>query len=83
MQLIGDLTKLEVEALKECLDFLSCGYRVVSSFYDSDKWIIHLRHMRNLNRIKIVISEWSYTIEKNHRVVKLVSGSDSGHIDVR
>lgn len=73
------LTRLQVEALLECFDFLRNGYIQFIDFNVDDKWIIKMRHKKNGNVMIITIMSDCYIISKNGIVQKSVmmpEGSD-------
>lgn len=66
------LTKAQVEALKECFDFLRNGYVEVFSSWHRMVAVILLRHKENGNRLSVRICRYTYAIYKNHELVKAV-----------
>lgn len=73
------LTRLQVEALLECFDFLRNGYVPFCDFCSDGKWIIKLRHKRNGNWIVVTIMADCYRISKNgvtQKSVMMHEGSD-------
>ena len=71
---LTNCTFIQVEALKECFDFLNNGYIDEKGWFGDDKWLIYLRHCFNGNKIKMTIRRFSYIIEKNSKLVKSVEG---------
>lgn len=71
---ISDCTFIQVEALKECFDFLQNGYVDEKVWFGEDKWLIYLKHQYNHNRIKVTVRKFSYVVQKNAKVVKSVEG---------
>lgn len=67
-----DLTRLQVEALLECFDFLRNGYVPVIDFNVNGRWIIKLRHKKNGNMLVVTIMTDCYIISKNGKVQKTV-----------
>ena len=67
-----DLSRAEVEALKECFDFLRNGYIQVIDFFTESIWVIKMRHQSNGNRLTIWIKKYTYTIYRNGETVKTV-----------
>ncbi len=67
-----DLSRAEVEALKECFDFLCNGYIQVIDFFADGIWIIKMKHQSNGNRLSIWIKKHTYTIFRNGAMVKKV-----------
>lgn len=66
------LTRLQVEALLECFDFLRNGYvQIIESNVDG-KWIIKMRHSKNGNWLVVTIMVDRYSISKNGKVQKSV-----------
>lgn len=70
----SNLTYIQVDALRECIDFLHNGYVDRKCWFGGDKWILYLDHIHNQNKLKITVRQWSYVIEKNSKVVKTVEG---------
>ena len=66
------LTRLQVEALLECFDFLRNGYVQIIDFNVDGKWIIKMRHKKNGNWLVITIMLDRYTISKNGKPQKSV-----------
>ena len=71
---ISDCTFIQVEALKECFDFLQNGYVDEKVWFGEDKWLMYFRHQYNNNHIKVTVRKFSYIVEKNAKVVKSVEG---------
>lgn len=69
-----NLTYIQVEALRECFDFIANGYVDEKSYFDNRKWTIWLRHAYNRNKIKMIVTDSYYTIEKNIVAVKHIEG---------
>lgn len=66
------LTRLQVEALLECFDFLRNGYvQIIDSNVDG-KWIIKMRHSKNGNWLVVTIMVDRYSISKNGKTQKSV-----------
>lgn len=59
------LTRLQVEALLECFDFLRNGYLPVIDYNVNGQWIIKMRHKKNGNWIVVTIMTDCYRISKN------------------
>lgn len=70
----SNCTFIQVEALKECFDFLQNGYVDEKVWFGSDKWLMYFKHHYNHNRIKVTVRKFSYVVEKNAKVVKSVEG---------
>ena len=73
------LTRLQVEALLECFDFLRNGYVQIINFKTDEKWYIKLHHKKNGNWIVISIMTDCYRIDKNGITQKSImrrAGSD-------
>lgn len=66
------LTRLQVEALLECFDFLRNGYVQIIDFNVDDRWIIKMRHKKNGNVLVVTIMTDCYIISKNGKVQKTV-----------
>ena len=71
---LKNVTFIQVEALKECFDFLHNGYIDKKGWFGQDKWILYFKHMCNGNEIKITVRPFSYVLEKNGVVKKTVEG---------
>lgn len=67
------LTKVQVEAFKECFDLIRNGYREITAYSDCYHWYIKLRHERKKSRIEIHIQEFSYQIIRNGNCIKSIS----------
>lgn len=67
-----NLTSAQVEALRECFDFLKNGYIQTIDFNVKYLWIIKMRHRANGNTINVHITESYYEIWKNGRCSKKV-----------
>lgn len=67
------LTKVQVEAFKECFDLIRNGYREITAYSDTFFWYIKLRHERKKSRIEIHIQDFSYQISRNGKCIKSVS----------
>lgn len=67
------LTKVQVEAFKECFDFIRNGYREITAYSDTFFWYIKLRHEKKKSRIEFHIQDFSYQINRNGKCIKSVS----------
>lgn len=67
------LTRIEVEALRECFDFVKNGYVFLVGYHDDKQWFIKLRHRMHVRYLKVYIHEWNYTIIRDTKCVKSVS----------
>ena len=67
------LTKVPVEAFKECFDLIRNGYREVMAYSDTFFWYIKLRHEKKRSRIEFHIQDFSYQISRNGKCIKRVS----------
>lgn len=67
------LTRVQVEAFKECFDLIRNGYREITAYSDCEHWYIKLRHGKKRRRIEIYIQEFSYQILRNGNCIKTVS----------
>ena len=66
------LTRLQVEALLECFDFLRNGYLPVIDYNVNGQWIIKMRHKKNGNWLRVTIMTNCYKISKNGKTQKSV-----------
>lgn len=66
------LTRLQVEALLECFDFLRNGYLPIIDYNVNGRWIIKMRHKKNGNWLVVTIMTDCYIISKNGKVQKSV-----------
>lgn len=73
-----NLTLAQVEALRECFDFLKNGYIQVIDFHVRLLWIIKMKHRANGNTINVHITPQYYEIFKNGRCSKKVYHRTSG-----
>lgn len=71
------LTKVQVEAFKECFDFIRNGYREIIAYSDCDFWYIKLRHEKKKSHIGIHIQDFSYQILRDGKCIKTVSRNPS------
>ena len=67
------LTRVQVEAFKECFDLIRNGYREITAYSDTFFWYIKLRHERKKSRIEFHIQDFSYQISRNGECIKSVS----------
>ena len=67
------LTRIEVEALRECFDFIDNGYLLVVGYHDDKQWFIKLRHYKHKRYLKIYIHKWFYSIIRDYKCVKSIS----------
>lgn len=66
------LTRLQVEALLECFDFLRNGYVQIIDYNVNGQWIIKMRHKKNGNWLVVTIMTDCYRISKNGKTQKSV-----------
>lgn len=71
------LTKVQVEAFKECFDLIRNGYREITAYSDCYYWYIKLRHERKRSRIEVHIQDFSYQILRDGKCTKSVSRNPS------
>lgn len=71
---IQNVTFIQVEALKECFDFLHNGYVDTKGWFGDEKWLLYFKHAYNHNDIKVTVRPYSYIVEKNGKLVKSVEG---------
>lgn len=77
------LTSLQVDALRECIDFTHNGYYILIFYVASDYMFIKMRHLKHERWLKMYVYPWRYDIYKNGVLVKSVSRSpDSKRFDV-
>lgn len=69
-----NVTRIQVDALRECIDFIRNGYVDMANYYDDDKWFLYFKKADANRRIKVIVRPFSYVIEKNGKVVKSVEG---------
>lgn len=67
------LTRVQVEAFKECFDLIRNGYREIMACSDTFFWFIKLRHEKKKSRIEFHIQDFSYQISRNGKCIKSVS----------
>lgn len=70
MTLWKGLTVVQVEALRECLDFLRNGYREESCVMVMGRTYIKLRNYSKASWISVLISPWEYSIRHDGKKVK-------------
>lgn len=73
-----NISFIQVEALKECFDLIENGYVDMKSYFGDTIWLIYLIHPDNRNKIRMEVYKDRYSIHKNHRQVKMVSGYNNG-----
>ena len=69
-----NITYIQVEALKESLDFLRNGYVDSTCAYSDEMWLLYFKKIGSSTRIKVRVRKFSYVIERNGKVVKSVEG---------
>ena len=69
-----NITYIQVEALKESLDFLRNGYLDSTCTYSNEMWLLYFKKIGSSTRIKVRVRKFSYVIERNGKVVKSVEG---------
>lgn len=73
MDKLDYLTSLQVDALRECIDFTQNGYYILIFYVASDHMFIKMRHRMHERWLKIYVHQWSYDIYKNGILVKYAS----------
>lgn len=71
------LTRLQVEALLECFDFIRNGYSPIIDYNVDERWVIKLRHRSNGNWLTVTIMTDFYKICKNGILQKSVRMRES------
>lgn len=74
MDLFHNITFIQVEALKESLDFLRNGYVDMTSHYSREMWLLYFKKRSSTTKIKVIVRPFSYVIERDGKVVKSVEG---------
>lgn len=69
-----NITYIQVEALKESLDFLRNGYIDFKWSFSNELWLLYFKKIGTSTRIKVRVRPYSYVIERNDKVVKSVEG---------
>lgn len=69
-----NITFIQVEALKESLDFLRNGYIDFKWSFSNELWLLYFKKVGSSTRIKVRVRKFSYVIERNGKVVKSVEG---------
>ena len=69
-----NVTRIQVDALRECIDFIRNGYVDMTNYYDEHEWYLYFKKSDANRRIKVIVRPFSYVIEKNGKVVKSVEG---------
>lgn len=64
------LNSVEIQALRECLDFISNGYRVMFSYTDSEVTYVKLRHVHSSRIISMTIRDNGYSIQDRKGLLK-------------
>ena len=66
-----NLTKAQVEGLRESFDFLRNGYLPVMDWQAKQIWVIRLRHKTNRHYISVWLKATSYAIFKDKKLAKM------------
>ena len=74
MDVFHNITFIQVEALRECLDFLRNGYVDFSLSFSRELWLLYFKKENSTTKIKVRVRQFSYVIERDGRVVKSVEG---------
>lgn len=69
-----NITFIQVEALKESLDFLRNGYIDFKWSFSNDLWLLYFKKERSTTKIKVRVRPFSYVIERDGKLVKSVEG---------
>lgn len=69
-----NITYIQVEALKESLDFLRNGYVDTTLACSQDLWLFYFKKRNSTTRIKVRVERFSYIIERNGKLIKSVEG---------
>lgn len=69
-----NITFIQVEALKESLDFLRNGYVDTKFSYSPDLWLLYFKKRSSTTTIKVRVEKFRYIIERNGKLVKSVEG---------
>ena len=73
-EFLHNVTFIQVEALKESLDFLRNGYIDMTCCYSRERWLLYFKKVKGKRRIKVIVRPFSYVIERDGKVVKSVEG---------
>lgn len=69
-----NITYIQVEALKESLDFLRNGYIDMTFYSSPNLWLMHFKKIGSTTKIKVRVEKFSYIIERDGKLVKSVEG---------
>ena len=69
-----NITYIQVEALKESLDFIRNGYIDSTYYFSKEIWILYFKKIGSSTKLKVRVRQFSYVIERNGKVVKSVEG---------
>lgn len=69
-----NITYIQVEALKESLDFLRNGYVDMTFSRSQDLWLLYFKKIGSTTKIKVRVEKFSYIIERDGKMVKSVKG---------
>lgn len=69
-----NITYIQVEALKESLDFLRNGYVDMTFSRSQDLWLLYFKKIGSTTKIKVRVKKFSYIIERDGKLVKSVEG---------
>lgn len=69
-----NITFIQVEALKESLDFIRNGYIDMTFSMSKDLWLLYFKKIGSTTKIKVRVERFSYIIERDGKLVKSVEG---------
>lgn len=70
---VKSLTKLEVDALSECIDLTRNGYVYVGKIECCNSIKMFFRHPKNHRRLNVIIEKQKYCILEGNKVIKSVA----------
>lgn len=73
------LTIVQVEALRECLDFLRNGYKEENCVLIKEITYIKLRNYNKASWISVLVGPWEYYIRHNGKKVKAIQTSPDNY----
>ena len=74
MDVFHNITFIQVEALKESLDFLRNGYVDFKFSFSSEMWLLYFKKESSTTKLKVRVRPFNYVIERDGKVVTSVEG---------
>ena len=71
--------QMQVNALRECIDLVSNGYRVIVRFTHDEYWYFKLRHHRNRSIIEVRVDAFGMVVRKDGKESKVIKSKVDPH----